>query len=40
MGWLVLVSIEKKTASRTAAAVNDPTVARLLQPSWAALMNP
>ena len=40
MGWLVRVSIRKKAASRTAAAVKDPTVVGLLQPSWAALMKP
>jgi hypothetical protein len=40
IGWLVLVSIERKVASSTAAAVEDPTVMRLVQPSWAARMNP
>jgi hypothetical protein len=40
MGWPILVSIERKVASRTAAAVKDPRVAGLLQPSWAARMNP
>ena len=40
MGWRILVSMEKKTASRTAAAAKEPTVTGSLQPSWAARMNP
>ena len=40
MGWLILVSIEKNTASSTAAAAKEPIVTGSLQPSCAARMNP
>jgi hypothetical protein len=33
MGWLVLDSMEKKAASRTAAAVKEPMVVVSVQPS-------
>jgi hypothetical protein len=35
MGWLILVSIDRKIPSRTTAAAKDPIVPGSLQPSWA-----